>query len=49
MEKEEGTDKWFGRGMNIRMGIIGVGMYMVVLLVIRVFVMRGDVKREIVR
>ncbi|MEC2195020.1 2-hydroxycarboxylate transporter family protein [Bacillus velezensis] len=47
IQKQERTDNWFARAMNIRIGIIPLPIYILLFLLITVFVMSRDVKSDI--
>lgn len=47
IQKQEWTDNWFARAMNIRIGIIPLPIYILLFLLITVFVMSRDVKSDI--
>ncbi|KXZ13044.1 2-hydroxycarboxylate transporter family protein [Bacillus nakamurai] len=46
IRKEEQTENWFAKAMNIRIGIIPLPIYVLLFILITVFVMSHDVKSD---
>ncbi|KXZ22804.1 malate permease [Bacillus nakamurai] len=46
IQKEEQTENWFAKAMNIRIGIIPLPIYVLLFILITVFVMSHDVKSD---